>query len=935
MQDERSAAPLVNGSAAKPDVTTVPVDDSPLASDSRVVIGKLDNGLTYYIMPHTNPPKRAIVWMQISTGSLNETARQRGIAHFLEHMAFNGSKNFPPGTVVKYFESLGLTFGRHINASTGLSETNYQLPLSDNSIEKIRQALLFMSDVSGRLLLDPAEIDAERQIILEEKTSRKSARQRVMDYMYTRMAPGSIYGDRMPIGTEETIKGVVRQDFVDYYSTFYAPANTSVIVVGEVDASLVAAEIRSAFADLPAAEKPKDQDVGIKAYDGPFAVVATDPELTRTSVGMMSVAPPRAPVTTSRLLREEMVQSLATAAFNRGMQEKVTQGKVSFQGAIAFASNSVNTMWQMQAQATGETPKAAQMLTDLGELIQRTRLHGFSTSAIEDARKDMLARAQQQAQQEPTLPAMAHVRRIGSALSSTEPVRSAAQRLESASTLLPSITAEECSVWFAREFDPAKVMFFAQLPSPSPAFTEQTLLEAGQRAMSVTPAKEADAVLATTLMEQLPTPGTVVEQGEHAAAKVWSGWLSNGVRVHHRQMDYRKDQVNINITLYGGELIETPADRGIASLATQAWSQRATKRLSSLDFRALSTGRTVRVGGGAGQDSITLSVSGSPAELEFGMQQAHLLLTQPLLEEVAATRWKTAQIQNIEGLTKAPSQYMGHLVAKTVYPASDVRTQNLTKPQVEALTRDAAQAWLEAQIATAPIEVSVVGDLPREKALELVNRYLGSLPTRSRFDAGLLADKRKLTKPAAPRTTQESMQSPTDAASVLVAFYGPDATNLQDVRAMSMAARVVSSRMVDEIREKQQLVYSISASFSPGSTFPGFGLFRAGAPTNPAKVESLIKVIGEVFDAFAKDGPTEQEMTVARGQIANTLDEQMKEPMFWSSVLDSMTFQARSLNDVIAVPEAMQRLTAAEVVETFRKYYNRQDLITVSLTPVP
>ena len=172
-----------------------------LSTDPRVVTGELPCGLRYYVMNHDNPPKRAAVWMHIDTGSLNETERQRGIAHYLEHMAFNGSKNFPPGTVVKYFESLGLQFGRDQNASTSFDQTNYQLFLPDNSMEKLRQALLFMSDVNSRLILDPKEIDSERQIILEEKTSRKSGRQRIQDYMNTRLAPGSLFAVRSPIGT--------------------------------------------------------------------------------------------------------------------------------------------------------------------------------------------------------------------------------------------------------------------------------------------------------------------------------------------------------------------------------------------------------------------------------------------------------------------------------------------------------------------------------------------------------------------------------------------------------------------------------------------------------------------------------------------------------------------------------------------------------------
>ncbi len=906
-----------------------------LPTDPRVVTGTLENGLTYYIMPHDNPPKRASVWMHVSSGSLNETERQRGIAHYLEHMAFNGSKNFPPGTVVKYFESLGLTFGRHQNAFTSFEQTCYQLALPDNGVDKLRQAFLFMADVNGRLLLEPKEIESERQIILEEKTSRKSGRQRVMEYMYTRMAPGSIYGDRMPIGTEETIKGVQREDFAAYYNAFYAPGNSSVIVVGDIDPKAVQQEIVGSFGDLPAKPHAKDQDAGLKAYDKSFAVVASDPELTRATVGMMKVSPPRPPVTTQAQLREEYMQTLAMSAFNRSVQEKVSDNAVSFLGAIAFASPMSNAMWSAQAQASGEPARWREMLSDLAVCVQRARLHGFDANAIEEARRDLLASAEQQAQQEPTLPARAHLMRINNALASGEPIRSAAQRLESARSLLPSILAEECSAWFAKEFEPAKVMFFAQLPATGALPSEDDMLAAGEKAFDVKPAKEAAVKRAEKLMEKAPTPGAVSEQAEHAASAVWSAWLSNGVRVHHKFNDQRKNEVMVAISLIGAPLLETAENRGITQAAMVAWGQQATGTLSSNDIRSLMTGKKVNVGGSAGPAAARLTVSGTPDELETGMQLAHLLLTDPKIEESAFARWKTSQVQSLEAMEKNPSQMFSKLMAKAVYPAGEVRTQPLTLAQIDALTLPASQAWLANLVKTSPIEVAVVGDIARDKAVELVARYLGSLPTRARISKEHLADRRVLTREKGPKALSETIATKTDMANVMVGFYGPDETNLADARAMEMAARVISSRMVQEIREKAQLVYSIAAASTPGTVYPGFGLFRSGAPTQPAKADALVAKITEMFDAFAAEGPSEEELKIAKGQIANTLDETMKDPSFWMGEIATMTFDGNDLDQMLAMPAAMQALTASQVKETFAKYHAKENTVQVVLRPAP
>jgi zinc protease len=905
-----------------------------LAIDGRLVSGKLPNGLSYYVMPHDNPPKRVSVWMQISSGSLNETDKQRGIAHYLEHMAFNGSKNFPPGTVVKYFESLGLTFGRHQNAFTSFDQTCYQLALPDNSIEKLRQGLLFMSDVNGRLLLEPTEIDSERQIILQEKTARKSGPQRIMDYMYTKFAPGSIYGERSPIGTEESIKSLQKADFVDYYSKHYTASNSAIIVVGDIDPKAVVSEITGAFSDLPLLPRAADQDVGVKPYTKSFAVVATDPEITRCTVGFIRTGPAHPPTTTTEMLRAQYLRQLSTAAFNRGVQDKVSESKVSFLGAIAFANNMSEAMWVDQAQASGEPVKWKQMLTDLAAEVQRTRLHGFSQQAIDEARKDLLASAEQQMQREPTLPARAHLGRINSALIAGEPVRSAQQRFDAAKELLPTISVAECGDWFAKEFDPSRIMFFVQIPSTGDVPTEAQVLEVGEAAFKATPAAEGDKHHADKFMAKLPSPGAVAEQSEHAPSSVWSAWLSNGVRVHHKFSDYHKNEATITISLIGGRLLETPEDRGVANAASVAWSQQATGTLTTSDIRSIMMGKKVDVGGGSADDSMSVSVSGSPDELETGMQLAYLLLTDPKVDDSAFARWKTAQLQNLDAAEKNPSQTFSKLVARTIYPPADVRTQPLTKEQVETITPAAAQAWLVRQLAQSPIEVAVVGDIPRERAIELVTRYVGSLPTRRRVDPAYLAEKRVLAREKASRTISETMKAKTDTAYVQVCFYGPDSKDVHEVRAMQMAGQIITSRMVQQIREKDQLVYSISAGCTPGSTYPGFGVFRSGAPTQPQKTEALAAKIAQMFEEFAKDGPTDDEMKVAKGQMANTLDESMKEPRFWLSEIASMTYDNRSLDDVLAGPAIVASLSPQDVKAAFNKYYSKESLMTVMLKPV-
>jgi len=301
-----------------------------LPTDPRVVQGEFANGMRYVVMQHAVPPGRAAVWLHVSSGSLNETDQQRGIAHFLEHMAFNGSTNFAPGTVVDFFQGMGLTFGRHQNASTRFDRTGYRLEMPDNKPETVEKALLFLSDVAFRLTLPSQEIEKERGVILEEKRTRLGAQQRVQEQWIQQLAPGSTLGSRLPIGVEETILGMNRQDFVDYYTRWYVPSNMAVMMVADMDAGSMVEMLRKHFGVGERKPRPADLPVGIRPYESSRGVVITDAELTRATVSVVRVGPPPAPITTKARMRERLVEQLGSLSFNRRLEKKVSQGKVSF-----------------------------------------------------------------------------------------------------------------------------------------------------------------------------------------------------------------------------------------------------------------------------------------------------------------------------------------------------------------------------------------------------------------------------------------------------------------------------------------------------------------------------------------------------------------------------------------------------------------------------
>jgi zinc protease len=904
-----------------------------LPSDPALVTGTLPNGLAYIIRPHKNPEGRVSVWLHVGTGSLNETDSTRGLAHYLEHLAFNGSTNFPPGAAIPFFQSLGLAFGRDQNAFTSFDQTTYQLALPGGGRDVVEKGMAFMSDVAQRLTLESAQIDAERQIILEEKRARSSAGQRVQDYIYERLAPESTLGRRLPIGAEETIKTVARPDFVDYYRHWYVPSNMTVIVVGDTDPAMVVDVITKQFGGAPAVPLPAPHPVGVKPTAGPRAIVATDPELTRAEVSIIRITPPREPTTTVADKRRELVDLIGAWSFSRRMSAEIAAGRPAFVEADASIQDWLSTMRMRTVEASGRPGTWRAMLTDLGTALQRARLHGFTERELEDARAAILAQADEAAQREATRPAREVLRQINGAVTRREPLMSGAQSLALLRRLLPGISAAEVSQAFAANFDPRQALFVAELPASDGVPSEAELVALGRAAVDVTPDKPVEVARATALLATLPKGGTVVDSATHAASGVTSMWLDNGVRVHHRFMDQRRNEANIAITLAGGQLQESAANRGITEAALRAWERPATSALSSTEIRDLMTGAKVRVRSAMSGDTATLTVSGDPAELERGLQLAYLLLTDPLIEPAALDQWKDAERQSIDARKRQPMQVLATASAQAIYPKDETRPKSLTAEQVQAISRDAAQAWLRQLIATAPVEVAVVGDVDRETATRLVTRYLGALPPRPRIGDKTLADLRTLTRPAGPIRLADAIDALTPQAAVFTGFFGADLRDTRDVRLLNLAARVLSTRMMKTIREERQLVYSIGASSEPAIVYPGFGLFAAVAPTDPTKAGSLSAAVEDMYAAFAKDGPSAEELVVAKKQMANLLDELLKTPDFWLGRLGTIEYRGSTLDEVLAARADYERFTADEIRDAFARYDRPEARVSVVITP--
>jgi zinc protease len=894
----------------------------PLPSDARVKTGKLANGLTWLYRQHDNPPGKMAVLIHVDTGSLNETDEQRGLAHFLEHMAFNGSENFPPGKLIPYFESIGMEFGADLNAYTSFDQTVYMLYLPDTTTEQMDKALMVLSDYAFRLSLLQEEVEKERGVILSELRAGMSAQQRIRDQLFEKLFAGTRLGQRLPIGLEKVIRAVTPADFQSYYRTWYRPERVTLIMVGDSAPEPYLPLIEKWFGQYqPTGQAQPEMGPELKPFTQPRAMVLSDPEYAQGDVDIYNISPGRPPTTTVEQARVDLIERIGSWIIGRRFSERIKKGQAAYREASAQVRNFFNDAMLANASATGEPKDWEKLLEQLIIEVNRAREHAFLPGEFELCKAELLSSAEDRVRKESTRNARRMLMQMASAVNDREPIMSAEQELELLKRLLPTIKLEEVTTAFVQHFRPETFAYVLTMPQEADLKlpTEEEVLAAARAAQARQAEPPPDVKLGAQLIEKEPTPGKLVESTTDPDLAITSGWLTNGVRVHHRFMDYKKDLILLTIALAGGQIEETAENAGVTEVASLVFDQPATKRLDSTEIEDLMTGKNIRVRGRAEDDTLAVTVSGSPKDLEIGLQLAHALLTEGKIESSAFDNWKQQSLQRYAQASKLPQFAAFDAWAKAVSGNDPRRVVLMTPEQIEAQNVDRSQAWLERLCLKAPIEVAAVGEMQLEEVLPLIEKYIGSLPERPRA-AAHLDPLRKFNRQPGPLERSVSVDTITPQAWVIFGFMSCNATDVVDLRALNLAANILDSRLIKRVREELGLVYSIGARQRPQPAYDDSGIFMSGAPCAPDRPEEVTREVSALYQAMADSGPTAEELENAKKQILNHLDTQLREPSYWSNQLQSLDLHKLKLENLKNIPEAYQAFTPEQVQEAFKKY---------------
>src|SRR5215471_11785302 len=415
-----------------------------LPQDSRNLSGKLENGVTWIYREHNNPPGKMALMMHVRTGSLNETDAQKGLAHFIEHMSFNGSEHYPPGKLIPYFESIGMQFGADLNAFTSFDETAYMLFTPDPSTNQIDKALTVLSDYAFRDSMIVEEIDKERGVVLEESRTGKGAAQRIRDKLWPELFAGSRFATRLPIGDDKILATAKKEEFLDYYNTWYRPSNVTVVLVGDAKPEPIIPLIKKWFGEGKAsAPARKEMHPEFKPFKEPRAIVVTDPEMAYCQVEMMNIRPGRPPTTTVPEWRTNEVEALGGWIMGRRFDDRVKKGTASYRYAYASVSDFFHDGLLITGSANGEAKEWSRMLDEMIVETSRAREFGFTERELALAKKEFLSNAERAVRTEPTENARGLINQIVASVNSREPLLSAKQELDLTQKLLPGISLAE------------------------------------------------------------------------------------------------------------------------------------------------------------------------------------------------------------------------------------------------------------------------------------------------------------------------------------------------------------------------------------------------------------------------------------------------------------------------------------------------------------
>lgn len=863
----------------------------PLPLDSAVVSGVLDNGLTYYIRHNNNPEGQADFYIAQKVGSILEEDHQRGLAHFLEHMCFNGTENFPGKGIINYLESIGVKFGYNLNAYTSIDETVYNIssvPVARKSVQD--SCLLILHDWSCALTLDPEEINSERGVIHEEWRRSNVGNQRILERALPIIYPDSRYGYRLPIGTMEVVDNFEPQAIVDYYHTWYRPDQQGIVVVGDIDPVYIEQKIKEIFSPIKMPENPAEREY-FPVEDTPGTLYAIDKDAeVQAPVVLFGIKSddallPREYRNTQIYFPIHYMTTMATMMLQNRLDDLSNKPETEFAqagmdiGEFFLAKTKGALMLQVVAKDTDVVPAFSQVYR---ELLRAAR-GGFTVGEYERARAEFLSRIERAYENRNDVRSENYSREIVRHFIDNEPMPGIEVEKEIYDSFANMVTVDQINQLLPSLITEDNRILLAMLPDSEtfPIPTQEQFEEsiAAVEAEDLEPYK--DEVREDPLIPNLPKPGKIAKT---EVDKTWDATvftLGNGVKVVVKPTDFKANEIIFEANALGNGLSEhMDADPASVRYLPIAQMNRALNDYSNSDVNKYLQGKQASVSFAASDYMRSLSGNTTVKDLPTLMELIYATFTGFDLKEDEFVANRDAMAGVLANQESNPQYIFQRDLMKTLFKAP--YKQSITSADIKAADRQVIVDLVRGMMANAAdYTFYFVGNIDLDTFKPLMQQYLATLPANAKKATKTYSVNPDVEIATGSATDNFTTKMQTPQSWLFISYTGEMPFTTENKLMANVASQVLSKRLLDKVREEMGATYSIGASGDVSRISKNNATFQVAAPVNPEMKEQVIEEIQKIFKE-ATENITPEEIKPAIEYLAKTNEEGKKENDEWA-----------------------------------------------------
>ncbi len=908
--------------------------DKSIPVDPAYRIGKLDNGLTYYIRHNTEPAGRASYYIIQNVGSILEKNDQNGLAHFLEHMAFNGTKNFPGKTLLSTLEKNGVAFGRNINAYTSWDQTVYNL--SDVPVEKpglIDTCLRILADWSDFITLDEDEINKERGVIVEEWRSRRNAQWRMMTQMLPVLFEGSMYAERDIIGDTAVIKNFIPETLRRFYHDWYRTDLQAIAVVGDIDVDDTERKIKTIFSSIPAVENPKPRPENLLVpKEGTKYLLVTDPEASQTSVNLIIIdSHPDRKARDLDYIRDGFVTSLLNSMMSSRFSEIVQKGTPPFIGGAldydSFIARHYNALTLSASVREGEEAKGFEAaLTEL----ERARLHGFTKGELTRAKASMLSNFENLYKQKDKISNDEWASQIVDHFTTAEPIPSLDTQYEYYREILPSITQEEVTNRLRELVREDNRFILIQGPDDREYISEAEAMAIMEKVVSSDIKPYEDITGGTDLISEELNGAEVVKTVLLPQFDATEWTLANGARVIFRHAEYEKDNVSISGYAFGGSSLYPDSLVPSLTLFPQIISMYGAGEFDNVALTKMLAGKKASVSLGLQETMQTVSGSSTPKDFETMMQLLYLRIARPNYNKEAYDAIIGRYTAVVTMMQKDPNKMMSDSLSMNMtgyHPRTFLMTpESMKLIKYENINHIYETAFDDASAFT----FFITGNIEEAVARDLAQVYIGSLPSKYSKETY-----RNLGINQPEGTVRKEIPVPlaVPKATVVISYSAKTKYEPSNNLAMDVLKGILDLVYTEKVREEQGGTYGVSISATSQKRPEEKASLLVAFECDPERAAELRQIIYSELEGIAKNGPRQVDLDKAVTNMIKTREETSQHNSYWTNIIRSYYLTGIDNNDDRNYSDILNKLTVKEMKKKVKKFLAKADLLELVFVP--